>query len=167
VELFDSVVVAYRDTAGKYQTSRLTQTVPELVAAGISREGYIDLGDQGSAGNATQVGTQFLAEHATPPNRGTVTIKRPIRDLVTGRWIQPWEIRPGTLMRVQGVTPRPDALNPVGIGRDAQTIFRLVAATYSANDNAVVCELDSYSRTSARLLRDVVTSRRRSLATRR
>jgi hypothetical protein len=64
--------------------------------------------------------------------------------------VQPWEIHPGTLIRVRGVLPRVDSLNLSD--RDGATIFRVVSVEYSIADAAATLELDSYSRTVARAL---------------
>src|SRR5205085_7027166 len=102
----------------------------------------IDLGDEpGSAANAQQVGDQFLAQHATPPNAGTLTVARRIRDLDTGRMVEPYEIRPGELVRVRGTRPYPDSLN--ASARDGVTVFRLVQTDWSDSDGTCRLSLDN------------------------
>jgi hypothetical protein len=72
-DLYDKVLVRYQTTSGTIKNLQRTQTVPQLTAAGFSREGLLDLGDDvGSTNNATQAGDQFLAEHLYPVNAGTV-----------------------------------------------------------------------------------------------
>lgn len=152
--LYDSVTVRWRDSAGRIQTTTRTSTVPALTAAGLSRQGQIDLGtDVGSLANAQRAGDQWLAEHQFPPNAGRLRIARPIVDVQTGRMVMPWELRPG-LIRVKGVQPRIDALN--ASNRDGVTIFRIVSAEYRAADGAVTLELDSYARSTPRLVADLI-----------
>ncbi len=140
--LYNAVRVRYRDAAGQILTVRRTSTVAELTAAGITREASLDLGDElGTAANATQVGDQFLAQHAHAPNAGRLTIDRPILDLITGQMLMPWEIRPGNLIRVHGIIPRIDALN--ASARDGVTVFKIVATEFRASDGAAELELDS------------------------
>jgi hypothetical protein len=82
-------------------------------------------------------------------------IARPIHDILAGRMVQPWEIRPGTLIRVRGILPRPDSLNATA--RDGLTVFRIVSVEFRASDAAAVLELDSYSTSVARALADLRT----------
>ncbi len=160
--LYDSVTVRWRDAAGRVQTTVRTSTVPALAAAGLPRQAQIDLGsDVGSLANAQRAGDQFLAEHQYAPNAGRLRISRPIVDMQTGRMVMPWEIRPG-LIRVRGIQPRVDALN--ASSRDGVTVFRIVSAEYRASDGSVTLELDSYARTTPRLIADLI---RRPAPTRR
>lgn len=150
-ELFNEITVRWRDPQGRIRRTLRTATVKELDDAGLTRTAYIDLADEfGSSSIADDVGDAFLTEHASPPNAGTLTIKRPIQDLDAGRAVDPWEIRPGNLIRVRDVRPNVDALNATD--RDAVTVFRIVAATYSASDNAARLELDSRPKELAGLL---------------
>lgn len=153
VDLYNAVRVRYIDTNSNLATIQRTQTVAALTAAGLTREGLLDLTtSQGrhSLTTAQRAGDQWLAQRATPPNAGTLTVARPIRDLTTGALIQPWEIRPGNLIRVRGVLPRVDALNPTA--RDGVTIFRVSAVEFQASSASARLELDSYPRSVARAL---------------
>jgi hypothetical protein len=153
-ELYNAVTVRWRNRRSRVGRSRYTQSVPALTAAGLTREGNIDLSDErGSVYNAGEVGANFLADHASTGNAGTLTIARPVLDRDTGRMAQPWEIRPGHLVRVRGVMPRVDSLNTNT--RDGVTIFRVVSTEYRQSDNAVQLELDSYSRTQAQALAEL------------
>lgn len=154
-DLYNSVRVRYLDIAGEIRTVQRTQTVASLTAAGLTREAFIDLGAEAgmTLTQASQAGDQYLAAHASPPNGGTLIIGRPISDLLAGRTVQPWEIRPGSLIRVRGVLPRVDALNPSG--RDGVTIFRVVAVTYRTSSASAELELDSYPATITRALADL------------
>jgi hypothetical protein len=92
----------------------------------------------------------LLAEHATPPNAGTLTIARPIYDHERGRMVDPWEIRPGNLIRVRGIQPNPNSLNVTD--RDGVTVFQIVGTDYDTSSASATLELDSYSPTVARAL---------------
>lgn len=151
--LYDQVTVRWRDATGVTQTTVRTTTVPILAAAGITRQGQIDLGAEvGSLADAQRAGDQWLAEHSQPPNAGRLRIARPIMDLTYGRMVQPWEIRPG-LIRVRGILPRPDALN--ASTRDGVTIMRIVGAEYRASDAAATLDLDSQAPTVVTMLADL------------
>lgn len=152
--LYNAVSVRYRDINGQILSTRRTSTVPELTAAGLTREAQLDLGDEaGTPANANRAGDQFLAEHSAAPNAGRLTIARPIRDLITGHLLMPWEIVPGNLIRVRGIAPRVDALNATS--RDGVTIFKIASHQYSAGNAAADLELDSYSPSTARALADL------------
>ena len=159
-ELFNSVVVRWADARGKVRTRRRINTVPDLDAVGVVREAFIDLADEtGTDAQAILIGDAFLQEHKYPPNAGTLTVARPILDNLTGRMVMPWEIRPGHLIRVQGVLPRVDALNPVA--RDGVTVFKIVSTDFSSSSVSAALELDSFSRSVARSLASLKTRRLR------
>lgn len=153
-DLYDKVNVRWRDILGRIRRTERTNTVPLLSDAGKTRTAFIDIADvMGDSLNADRVGDQFLAEHASPPNAGTLTVARPITNIEIGRTLQPWELprhAPGKLIRVRDVLPRGDALNATG--RDAVTVFRVVGARYNARDNVATLDLDSSPRTLDRLL---------------
>ncbi len=154
--LYDAVRVRYRTANGQSKTVRRTQTVPELVAAGFSREAFIDLGDNvGSDANAAQAGDNFLMDHKTPPNAGTLTLARPVLDLVTGAMVQPWEVLPGHLIRVRGITPRLDPLNATT--RDGTTVFRIASHSYRTSTAHATLELDSFAPSTARQVADLLS----------
>jgi hypothetical protein len=157
-DLYNAVTVRYVGPAGAIKNVVRTQTVQVLTDAGLTRQAFIDISDEiGSAANAQVVGDNFLLEHQTPPNAGTLTVSRPIIDLVENRMVQPWEIRPGGLIRVRGVLPRIDSLNPTD--RDGVTVFRVVSVEFTASTGSAVLELDSYSRTVAQALKDAKNRR--------
>lgn len=150
-ELYNYVTVRWRDKRGRSRQTKVTGTCPILDAKGIVRRAIIDIGDEfGTDNNATQVGTNFLAEHKYPPNAGTLNVARPIRDLYTGRMVDPHEIEPGNLIRVRGVESYPDALN--ASSNDGQTVFRIWAMSYSSDSATAALELDTYPRTTAQAL---------------
>lgn len=143
-EVYNSVVVRWKDVIGQTQATRVTSTVDALDAIGVVRSTTIDLADElGSVAQATARGTAFLANHAVPPNAGTLTIARPIYDADTGRWVKPFNIRPGSLIRVRGIQPTPDTLNATS--PDGTTVFRIVAVNYDSDARQAVLELDTYT----------------------
>lgn len=160
--LYNAVAVRWVDELGQVRTNRRTSTVGVLTDAGLTREAFVDLGDEvGTSGNADRAGDQFLAEHQFAPNAGRLVVARPVLDLDAGRMVMPWEIRPGHLIRVRGVLPRVDALNATA--RDGATVFRVWSREYSTAAAAATLELDSYAPSTARALADakpVITRRR-------
>ena len=158
-DLYNQVYVRGKDFRGRTQSTLATLDVPQLDDAGLIRIGYVDLGDEvWSSANAAIVGANFLADHALTPNTGTLTIARPIFDLVSGRWVQPWNIRPGQLIRVRGIRPNPDGINT---GRDGVTTFRIVSTSFSDSSSSVEIELDSYTPSETRLLANLYRTRTR------
>jgi hypothetical protein len=154
-DLYDKVLVRYLATSGTIKTVTRTQTVPQLTAAGLSRQGWIDLGDEvGSTANATRAGDQFLAERKYPANAGSITISRPLVNLLTGLVEWPHQIKSGRLIRVRGIDPNTDSLNPGGTARDGVTVFKIKSAEWDAETGSVQCELDTYSRSVATALAD-------------
>ncbi|WP_319460094.1 hypothetical protein [Micromonospora sp. RTP1Z1] len=151
-DLYNAATVRYRTPNGQIRSVRVTQSVPELTNAGLTREPKpLDLGDNvGSAAAATQYGQAFLAEHGAPRNAGRLTVVRPILDLDAGAMVMPWEIRPGYLIRVRGILPRVDALN--ASARDGVTVFRIVSSEYRVSSAAATLELDSWAVSTARSL---------------
>lgn len=161
-DLYNSVDVRWRNEANKIRHTVVTSYVRELADTGLTRQFYIDISNElGDAQNALYTAQNFLAEHQYPPNAGTLTVSRPILDNYTGRVIQPWEIVPGNLIRVRGVNPRVDSLNPTN--RDGVTIFRVVSMEYNSETSSATLELDSHSRTVARALATLATKRLRKL----
>jgi hypothetical protein len=148
-ELFNRVLVRYRDPKGAILTTTRTQAVAILDAESLIRQAFLDLGDEvGTLTNAQRAGDQFLAEHAGTPNRGRMTISSPLHDLDQGRRVDPFDIKAGTLIRVRGALPRIDALN--ASTRDGATVFRIAAKDYDAMTGTATLELESYSRSAAR-----------------
>jgi len=142
-EVYNAVDVRWKDVIGQTQITRVTSSVPALDAVSIVRSTTIDLADElGSADQATARGITFLQDHAVPPNAGTLTVARPIYDGETGRWVKPWNIRPGALIRVRGIQPTPDTLNATS--PDGVTVFRIAVASYDDDARRAVLELDTY-----------------------
>lgn len=160
VGLFNAVNVRWRSPGGNIRIRRSTQTVPELTDAGLTREETIDLGDDiASSSIGDQAGARFLAEHKHPPNAGTLTVARPILDRDRGTMVMPWEIKPGTLIRIRGIAPNANSLNVTT--RDGVTVFRIVGVDFDASTATAQLELDSYPLTVARALAKLAKKRTR------
>lgn len=152
-DLYNEVLVRYLSTNGKVRPVKRTQTVAQLAAAGRTRTGFIDLGDETAVtvADANQAGDNWLADRKYPTNAGRLRIARPILDVAAGRMVDPWELTRGVgkLIRVAGIQPRIDALNPTG--RDGVTVFRVKSVEVSSDGSASL-ELDVYSRATAQAL---------------
>jgi capsid protein len=64
--------------------------------------------------------------------------------------VQPWEIRPGHLIRINGLSARSDAL--LATGPDGRSVFRIAAVEYSTDSAAATLELDTWPRNVAQAL---------------
>lgn len=149
-DLFNQVSVRYKDLAGNSRTLLRSGACPALDAVGLTRRGLLDLGSQaGTAAGAAAAGDAFLDAHRYPTNSGTIKVSRPIVDNVTGRTLQPWQLRAGVLASVRNIYPRPDYSNE---SSDGTTVFRVSSVSYSAKSNEATLTLDSYNRTVARAL---------------
>lgn len=165
-DLWNAVRVRWRDVNGRLRTNRRTQTVQALTDAGLTREAFIDLGDDaGTSAAADRAGDQFLAEHGSAPNAGELTVRTPIYDRDLARLVMPWELRPGHLIRVRDVLPSLDALNRTA--RDGVTVFRVISTRYSAADNTCVLGLDSPARTIEQFVARSQAQAKRASARRR
>ena len=152
--LYNAVRVRYVSSNGQRKTVKRTASVPELDDAGLERVADLDLGDEvGSSSNANRAGDEYLAEHATPPSGGRLTVARPIVDLIDGRMVQPWQIRAGELIRLRGVSPRSAALTATG--RDGLSVFKIASKEFRAGDATATLELDQYSLSTSRALAEL------------
>ena len=151
-DVYNAVTVRYRAKNGRLRSVRRTATVPELDDAGLTREAFLDLGDEvGSSQNANDVGDQFLTDHLNPRSGGTLTIGRRVLDIDGGRMREPWELRAGNLIRVRGVEADASDLTS---DTNASSVFRIVRVTYNADENLTTLELDAANRRlSGRLTR--------------
>jgi hypothetical protein len=162
-DLYSRVTVQGTDPRGQVQ-SRVVETTDETVLRlldGLEREAEpIDLGSEVfSTANADRVGNQFLSANNTPPASGTLTVKRAIRDLLTGRIIQPWEIRAGSLIRVRGLSPT--ALGVTASDRDGATVFRVAGTSFRDSDQTASLTLDSRSYSIEQILARLARRRQR------
>ncbi|HEU4541764.1 MAG TPA: hypothetical protein VFR23_11620 [Jiangellaceae bacterium] len=162
-QLYNRVRVRYVTANGTRKTIQRTAAVPELDDEGVVREADLDLGDNaGTLSNAQRAGDEFLAQHASPPAAGTLTIARPIYDLAYGRMVQPWEIKAGELIRIRDVMPRSAALTATG--RDGISVFRIASKEYNTDTASARLDLDTQSLSTAKALAELAklkTSRRR------
>lgn len=128
--------------------------------AGLVRTAVVDLGSEvGSSQLAETAGDAFLADHNFPKNSGTLTVARPIRDVITGAMVQPWEIEAGELVRIRGVEAYPDAFN--ANTNDGQGVFRIFAVDYNSEGNAATLALDSDPRETEDALVKLLNERSR------
>jgi hypothetical protein len=140
--LFNVAVVTYTDASGRPWAAYTTAACPILDDLGIQRATTFSLGDQlGTEAAAVAAGQAFLAQHNTPKNSGTLNVARPIRDLISGRMVDPWEIEAGELIRIKGVEAYPDAFN--ADTNDGQGVFRIHAVDYTTEGNVSTLALDS------------------------
>ena len=159
-DLYNQVTVRWKDSRGYVHTTLRTQTVQVLDDAGLTRRAHVDLGDEiGSSANAIQVGDNFLIEHKAVPNAGRLTVARPIHDRQTGRWVMPWEIVPGELIRVRGVQPNPFSL--YNSERDGVTVMLIKSMEFGASSGTATLELDVFTRTQARAIAELVRERKK------
>lgn len=141
-DLWDSVLVRYKQPSGRIAYAVRTKTVAVLTDSNRNRQAFLDISDEvGSAGLANAVGDAFLNDHNAAPNTGRLAVSTPVWDRQTGRVVDPWLLRPGALIAVPGILPRPDRLNKAG--RDGQTVFRFVGHDYTASTNRASLELDN------------------------
>lgn len=158
--LYNKVVVKWQDSAGRERRRYETSVCPTLDNLGVVRQKVIDLGTEvGSDSLAATAAYTFLAEHNVPSNSGSISIARPIRDVISGRMVEPWEIEAGELIRVRGVESYPDSLN--ADSSDGQTVFRIFAVDYSSSDNTAKLELDTDPTDTAAVLAKLITARNR------
>jgi hypothetical protein len=162
-DLYSRVTVQGTDPRGRVQ-SLVVETTDATVLRlldGLEREAEpIDLGSEVfSTANATRVGNQFLSANNTPPASGTLTVKRAIRDLLTGRIIQPWEIRAGSLIRVRGLSPT--ASGVTATDRDGATVFRVAGTSFRDSDQTASLTLDSRSYSIEQILARLARRRQR------
>ncbi|MCF6376894.1 hypothetical protein L2K70_04700 [Nocardioides KLBMP 9356] len=158
--VFNQVAVKWVDSSGVNRWSYYTGGAPILDEAGFTRMGVVDLGSEaGSQTAAAAAGAAFLAEHNVPKNAGTLTVARPIRDVLTGAMVQPWEIEAGELVRVLGVEAYPDAFNAAD--NDGQGVFRIFAVDYTTEGNVATLALDSDPRDTSDALVKLLKDRQR------
>lgn len=141
-EVYNRVIVRWRDARGRIKNTVRTSVVDELTDAGLTREEPLDLGDEvGTLAAAQRRGDEFLSQHGLGLASGTLMIARPVRDLVLGTMVEPFEVVPGELIRVRDVVPRVAPL--FATAQDGQSVFRLIDTTYRASSHSVACTLDS------------------------
>ena len=142
VDQYNEAVTRWKSPSGLAKSTVTTQSIPEMTAMGRTRRYFQDLGDSTSdLDNATQANAAVLADHRYPQNGGQVTVSRRVVDLFTGRRVEPFEIEPGYLCRIVGVSPSVDALNSTA--RNGSTVCRIISTDYDASGHSVTIALDS------------------------
>jgi hypothetical protein len=157
-ELYNKALVRWKDPKQRIRLGPVTLAQTELDAAGLTRTGYIDISDEvGSAQNAINTGTSFLQDHNRVTAGGTLTVARPILDVIDGRTVWPWQIRAGELIRVKGVEASVDTADH---DRDGLTVFRIVSVEPNEEGTATL-ELDMFTRSETRALAQLLKQRSR------
>ena len=111
-DLCDRVTVFYTDEKGRKRSTLRVTTDPVVLARLDGRKRSaptVTLPDGlGSQANAEKAGDAILANSNAVAQAGSVTVRRPIRDLITGEWHDPAALRAGELARVAdlGITQR-------------------------------------------------------------
>lgn len=151
-EWSNSALITYMRGNGVPTTTRGTVTVPTItrVFGGTNlRTMPLDLTSRGpiSRTYALQLATQALADSSTDKTSGSAVITGATLDQVTGRLVQPWEMRPGWPVVVES-TPNQFTSGATGTTTkyDGESTFRLTKVTYSAADNTATLELDGGGR---------------------
>jgi hypothetical protein len=166
-ELCNVVYVVWTSKAGRPQMTRVPSSgvasVPELDArGGVPQSKVLKLSEEvSSTAQAVQRGQAYLDSHAAVPNGGKLEIgaRTRVRDLWTGRMVAPWEILPGYVCRVSGLSPRTDSLNPVG-SPDGHTLVRPVSMNWSDSRSTAQLQLDAYPLDQYHLIADLMQKRR-------
>lgn len=148
-EQYNSVRVFYLDGRGKPRSVVVTSTVAELDAAGLTRQATIDL-PSGTEDDAQRAGEEFLAEHATPPAQGRLTVATRLQDVISRRMVWPWEIKAGELIRVRPLSADVGALTAAE--RDGVSVFRIVSVDFDASSATATLELDAYTPGTSQVL---------------
>lgn len=147
-DLIDTVRVRWKNAQGRVSWSTFTQTNPILAAAGRRRTKLVDLGsDTGTAEAAAAAGQAALDDGLWPTNNGQLTVRRPVRDVVSGRMVHPRELPryAGRLIQLRDVEGYVSTLNPSD--RDGSTVYRMAQVAYSARDRAATVTLDAFEDT--------------------
>lgn len=156
-EVYNSVAVRWVDAKGRTRTYTQTWAQPELDAAGLIRQAEVVLGDEvGSTRSAWNVADVFEAEHKIPDASGTMTISRPIFDRVLGRYVEPHEIEPGSLIHISGLADKQDSLESAT--RNGYNVFRIWALDWT--DGTATLELSSRNPNVANIVSTLVRKRR-------
>jgi hypothetical protein len=111
VDLCNRILVSWNDALGRPQVTPVTAASLGLTGIGLPVDALgsrvkdadpVTLPDGfGSSANATQIGGQILTDKINPPKAGSVVVRRPILDLLTGNTVMPWELEAGYLCRIR------------------------------------------------------------------
>lgn len=162
-DLYNAVTVRWSDESGHVRRTRRTQAVPELDDMSLTREAFLDLGDEiASALAATRAGDEFLAAHARPMAAGRLTVGHPITFFRSESWgalrLDPWQVRPFETVRVIGLSDG-EILEGQPTVPDGKTTFFVVGTEYRASSNTVELELDRHPASTAQGISAAVRSK--------
>lgn len=115
----------------------------ELTRDPAGRTTTFEMAETWESSSAQAAAELFLDNHAAPPNAGTLTVVEPVMDLQTGRLVEPFMIRAGSVCSVNGFQGSPSPLSAAVPVLDGATVFRIVSVAYSTADGAAVLELDT------------------------
>lgn len=111
VDLCNRILVSWTDPTGATQVTPVTAASLGLTGIGLPIDALgsrvkdadpITLPpEKSSLDIALRIGGQILTDKINPPKAGTVLVRRPIVDQVTGYPVAPWEIEPGYLCRIR------------------------------------------------------------------
>jgi hypothetical protein len=150
-ELANRALVVYDRADGVPASLIMTTTVAELDALGVTRWTVVDLSGRGplSAGSATIQAQSELAKVNADRTSGQVVVRAPVLDQWEGRVVQPWELRPGGVVKTQA--PRSQPLVPVNYtAANGAGQWRATSVTFDVASNSATVALDGGPRTVAR-----------------
>lgn len=111
VDLCNRIFVTWSDSANDPQQVAVTAASLGLTGIGLPVDALgsrvkdadpISLpAGRGSSDNAYRIGAQVLTDKINPPKAGTVAVRRPIVDQLTGNIVMPWELEPGYVCRIR------------------------------------------------------------------
>lgn len=147
-QLANGLRVFWTDKRGQEQSSFYSTTVAQLDQWGRTRDAEeIHLSAEiGSQVNADRIGAMLLPQLNTQQVSATVSISRPVRDLVTGRLCDPWQLEPGCLVQVRG---------------SGDPILRFTEMAYRDSEKAATCTLGTPVYSTEELVNRLATRRSR------
>jgi hypothetical protein len=159
VDVVDRISVTYRNERGDRRVVRVGLDASQArnyraieLLDGQHRDAEpLDLSDEVGTKEAAQaVGEAVLAQHNLPLLAGSVNVTGRVRDLVTDRWVQPWEIRAGETAQVRDLA-------------DGQ-VFRVMGTSFSDASLSATVQLGS---APPKNLEQLLARRRRKRARRK
>ena len=139
-----------------YDVVSYTDADPLLEARGIyPTTTYSDSGELYLYTNTLE---GLLEDSALQSSNSQVTVATKAFDHYTGRWVEPFEVLPGYLARVSGVTPRNNVLNVNE--PDGAAVFRIASNDYSTSSASSRLELNGYTMDERRAIANLLAARR-------
>lgn len=149
-DLADTALILYTRQDGTLTSTNASISLPELTRTykGARRVMTLDVTSEGplTAAVAVARGQAALAAQAQLKFSGTATVTGPLVDRRTGRTVQPWEVRPGCLVRTSVAPQAFSGLEGQVTGTDGEATFRLTGVSYSASSNSASLQLDGGAR---------------------